>query len=179
MTAEALAILKAAGAEGIEHPGGTLLAHLRRVSALLASWGARPALVSAGLCHAFYGTDGFPVALLDLGRRAELVEAIGAEAEALVYLYASCDRESSYRGLTDTRGTFVDRFTGTPIHPGLEVRRDFAELTAANELDIAAISPEVRLRHGADLLDLFTRWQPLLSEPAWAHCRSVLDQAHH
>ncbi|WP_443057822.1 DUF6817 domain-containing protein [Streptomyces sp. KLMMK] len=32
----------------MEHPGGTLLAHLRRVSALLSSWGARPALVSAG-----------------------------------------------------------------------------------------------------------------------------------
>ncbi|MFD1657181.1 DUF6817 domain-containing protein [Streptomyces caeni] len=177
MTAEALTILQAAGAERIEHPGGTLLAHLQRVSALLASWGARPALVSAGLCHAFYGTDGFPVALLDLGRRAELVEAIGVEAEALVYFYASCDRKASYQGLTDDRGTFVDRFTGARMHPSLETRRDFAELTAANELDIAAVSPEVRTRYGADLRDLLTRWRPLLSEPAWAHCRSVLGQA--
>ncbi|MFJ9446233.1 DUF6817 domain-containing protein [Kitasatospora sp. NPDC101235] len=179
MTAEALAILQAAGAEGIEHPGGTLLAHLQRVSDLLASWGARSVLVSAGLCHALYGTDGFPVALLDLGRRAELVEAIGTEAEALVYFYASCDRKSSYRGLADSQGAFVDRFTGAPMYPSLEARRDFAELTAANELDIAAISPEVRIRYGADLLDLFTRWRPLLSEPAWAHCRSVLDQPIH
>jgi hypothetical protein len=177
MTAQALALLRAAGAERIEHPGGTLLAHLERVGALLASWGARPALASAGLCHAFYGTDGFPVALLDLGHRAELVEAIGAEAEALVYFYASCDRASSYRGLTDVRGAFVDRFTGTRMHPGPDARRDFAELTAANELDIAAISPDVRMRHGADLLELFTRWRPLLSEQAWAHCRDVLDGA--
>ncbi|QKW10746.1 hypothetical protein HUT18_09275 [Streptomyces sp. NA04227] len=169
--------LRAAGAGEIEHPGGTLLAHLRRVSALLTSWGARPALASAGLCHAFYGTDGFPVALLDLGRRAELVEVVGVEAEALVYFYASCDRESSYRGLADERGMFVDRFTGTRSCPSLEARRDFAELTAANELDIAAISPEVHARFGADLLDLFTRWRPLLSEPAWAHCRSVLAPA--
>ncbi|MFJ1758207.1 DUF6817 domain-containing protein [Kitasatospora sp. NPDC088134] len=176
MTAAALAILQAAGAERIEHPGGTLLAHLQRVGELLASWGARPALVSAGLCHAFYGTDGFPVALLDLERRAELVEAIGTEAEALVYFYASCDRRSSYRELADERGTFVDRFTGAATRPSLEARRDFAELTAANELDIAAISAEVRLRHGADLLDLFTRWSPLLSAPARAHCLSVLDQ---
>ncbi|MGA5821649.1 DUF6817 domain-containing protein [Kitasatospora sp. NPDC094028] len=176
MTARALAILQAAGAGTIEHPGGTLLAHLQRVSGLLASWGARPALVSAGLCHAFYGTDGFPVALLDLDRRAELVEAIGAEAEALVHFYASCDRASSYRGLADEHGTFVDRFTGAPTRPGLAARRDFAELTAANELDIAAISPEIRERHGAELLDLFTRWQPLLSAPARAHCRSVLGE---
>lgn len=174
MTAEALAILRAAGADTIEHPGGTLLAHLQRVSSLLTSWGGRPALASAGLCHAFYGTDGFPVALLDLGRRAELVEAIGVEAEALVYFYASCDRKSSYAELADDRGEFVDRFTGTRRVPGLAARRDFAELTAANELDIAAVSPDVRTRHGADLLGLFTRWRPLLSESAWAHCRGVL-----
>lgn len=51
-------MLKDANAEGIEHPGGTLLAHLKRVEALLASWEGRSALWAAGLCHAFYGTDG-------------------------------------------------------------------------------------------------------------------------
>ncbi|MGW2600230.1 DUF6817 domain-containing protein [Streptomyces klenkii] len=168
-----MAMLQEAGAEEIEHPGGTLLAHLQRVSALLASWGARPALVSAGLCHAFYGTDGFPVALLHLERRVELAEAIGAEAEAIVYLYASCDRKSSYRALTDDSGLLADRFTGRRTHPSLEERRDFAELTAANELDIAAASPQMRALHGADLLSLFTRWRPLLSEQAWAHCQRV------
>lgn len=179
MTAQALALLRAAGAEEIEHPGGTLLAHLQRVSALLASWGARPALVSAGLCHAFYGTDGFPVALLDLGRRAELAEAIGVEAEALVHFYASCDRGASYPGLPDDAGPFVDRFTGARLRPGLPARRDFAELTAANELDIVAVSPQARTRYGADLLDLFTRWRPLLSEPARAHCHRLLGTAVH
>ncbi|WP_372504797.1 DUF6817 domain-containing protein [Streptomyces telluris] len=183
MTARALAMLQAAGAERIEHPGGTLLAHLGWVSALLSSWSARPALVSAGLCHAFYGTDGFPVALLDLGRRAELAEAIGTEAEAIVYFYASCDRKSSYRGLIDDTGLctglFTDRFTGDRTRPSPEACRDFAELTAANELDIAAVSPQMRALHGAHLLALFTRWRPLLSERAWAHCRSVLDRADH
>jgi hypothetical protein len=48
------------------------MAHLKRVKALLDSWGARPALAAAGLCHAFYGTDGFPTALLDLEHRADL-----------------------------------------------------------------------------------------------------------
>jgi hypothetical protein len=177
MTAEALALLRAAGAAGIEHPGGTLLSHLRRVSGLLSDWGARPALVSAGLCHAFYGTDGFAVALLDLGRREELVQAIGSEAEALVHFYASCDRASSYRELADDTGPFLDRFAGVQLHPSPQARRDFAELTAANELDIAAISPEFRSRHGTDLLGLFTRWRPLLSEPAWAHTCKVLQHA--
>jgi hypothetical protein len=176
MTDQALAMLQAAGAEGIEHPGGTLLIHLLRVSTLLASWDARPALVSAGLCHAFYGTDGFAVALLDLDHRADLICAIGTEAEALVYFYASCDRQASYPTLADDSGWFVDRFTGTRSQPTIAQRRDFAELTAANELDIATVSPDMRTRYGPQLHALFTRWRPLLSAPAWAHCQSVLGQ---
>jgi hypothetical protein len=168
-------MLKQANAEGIEHPGGTLLAHLKRVEALLASWDSHPDLRAAGLCHAFYGTDGFPVPLLDLEDRADLVEAIGADAEALVYLYASCGRKATYRTLAENDAMLLDRFTGTRVQPSLGQRRDFAELTAANELDLAAISPEIRIEHGASLLNLFTRWRPLLSEPAWAHCRNVLS----
>ncbi|MFI9271001.1 DUF6817 domain-containing protein [Kitasatospora sp. NPDC052896] len=174
MTEQALAMLRAAGAEAIDHPGGHLMAHLRRVSALLASWGAPPVLVSAGLCHAFYGTDGFPGALLPLERRGELVQAIGDEAEALVYFYASCDRKASYHTLAADDAEFADRFTGARTRPTAQQRRDFAELTAANELDIAAVSPEMRDRFGPALLELFTRWRPLLSEPAWEHCRDVL-----
>ncbi|MEU6090720.1 hypothetical protein ABZ865_28715 [Streptomyces sp. NPDC047085] len=49
------------------------------------------------------------------------------------------------------------------------MRRDFAELSAANELDIVAVSREARARHGAELRDLVPRWRLLLSEPAWAY----------
>jgi hypothetical protein len=175
VTDQALKLLKSAGAETIDHPGGTLLAHLQRVSTLLATWNARPALVSAGLCHAFYGTDGFAVALLELDRRAVLAKAIGAEAEELVYFYASCDRKASYRTLAEPDAVFTDRFTGERIQPSLHQRRDFAELTAANELDIAAVSAQMREQYGASLLALFTRWRSLLSEQAWQHVGDVLS----
>lgn len=36
-----------------------MLEHLRRSAGLLADWRADPALVSAGLYHAVYDTDGF------------------------------------------------------------------------------------------------------------------------
>ncbi|MEY9846944.1 hypothetical protein ABH940_004031 [Streptacidiphilus sp. BW17] len=170
----ALTLLRQAGAETIDHPGGTLLAHLGRVDALLTSWGARPDLALAGLCHAFYGTDEFPVALLPLDRRAELVAAIGTGAEELVHFYASCDRKASYHGLTDGTAPFVDRFTGRATFPDLSARRDFAELTAANELDVLAASADMRTRHGASLRSLLTRWVPLLSPAARAHCATVL-----
>lgn len=173
---QANALLRELGATDITHPGGTLLAHLHRVHDQLAVWGARPALQLAGLAHAFYGTDGFATALLPLERRAELASVVGDEAEALVYLYASCDRKATHPRLTDTGAPFHDRFTGTTSVPGRHLREDFAELTAANELDLLRVSPEVREKWGEALRGMFTRFRPLLSHAAWADCESVLGQ---
>ena len=96
----------------------------------------------------------------------ELAAITGAEAERLVYFYASCDRRFSYPHLAEREGPFKDRFTGTVLRPPLRLRRDFAELTAANELDIAAVNPDLCARHGQDLLRLFTSWKALLSDAA-------------
>ncbi|MER5913475.1 DUF6817 domain-containing protein [Streptomyces sp. NPDC001982] len=173
--AQAEALLRQFGADAVLHPGGTLLAHLLRVRTRLADWGARPALQLAGLCHAAYGTDGFPTGLLTLDRCPELTAVIGTEAEAIVHFYASCDRKATYPTLADAGSPFHDRFTGEPARsPTPHLLRDFAELTAANELDLVCESPAFRERYGPDLLVLFTRFRPLLSEPAWRDCLSVL-----
>jgi hypothetical protein len=171
---EAARLLTRLGAGAIGHPGGTLLDHLSRVRGLLASWGARRELRMAGLCHAAYGTDGFPTALLTLDRRAELAAVIGPEAERIVYEYASCDRKATYPALADDRkAVFRDRFTGLSFAPPLALRRDFAELTAANELDLVLTNPVFAARWGEELLRLFTRLRPLLSEAAWKGCVSA------
>ncbi|WP_425247764.1 DUF6817 domain-containing protein [Streptomyces sp. NEAU-NA10] len=175
--AQAEALLRELGADHLAHPGGTLLAHLRRVRSRLAGWGAGPALQLAGLCHAFYGTDGFPEALLPLDRRTGLAEAIGREAEAIVYFYASCDRKANYPTLAEPDSLFRDRFTGSEQIPAPVMLRAFADLTAANELDLADHDPAFRERWGPDLLALFTRFRPLLSEAAWDDCRRVLATA--
>lgn len=174
MSDRAVAWLRELGAEDLAHPGGTLLAHLERVQELLGSWGARPALRRAGLCHAFYGTDGFGTALLPLARRAELAAVIGEEAEGIVYLYAACDRAASYPTLAREEAAFRDRFTGRVHSPAVELRRDLVELSAANELDLAGIDPGFRQAYGAGLLALFGRFRDLLSEPARRECRAVL-----
>ncbi|WP_328873111.1 hypothetical protein OHT76_25080 [Streptomyces sp. NBC_00287] len=171
---EALVFLRELGADRIPHPGGTLLAHLERVHDRLALWGARPTLQLAGLCHASYGTDGFPGALLSLDGREELAEVIGPDAESIVYFYASCDRQASYPSFADTAPTFRDRFTGRTYAPDLHLRRDFAELTVANELDLARRDPHFRAQWGPDLLTLFTRLRPLLLTSAWQDCLDVL-----
>ncbi|MFE2525709.1 DUF6817 domain-containing protein [Streptomyces sp. NPDC059382] len=171
--AHALARLRELGAAELEHPGGTLLAHLVRVRDRLAGWGARPELRRAGLCHAFYGTDGFPSGLLPVDRRTELAAVIGPGAEELVYFYASCDRGVSHPTLADVSGPWRDRFTGRVYRPGIRSRRDFAELSAANELDLADHDPAFRAAHGPALRGLFERWAPLLSEPARRDCGAL------
>ncbi|MEU7134887.1 DUF6817 domain-containing protein [Streptomyces sp. NPDC046261] len=170
----ALRLLDDLGATTADHPGGTLGAHLRRVQQQLAHWGARPALQLAGLCHAFYGTDGFAMAPLPHGDRSRLVEVIGTEAESIVHFYASCDRAATYPTLADAGAVFRDRFTGRTFTPTLQQRKDFTELTAANELDIARVDADFRKKWGGELLALFTRLQSLLSPRAWQDCETVL-----
>ncbi|MFF4401391.1 DUF6817 domain-containing protein [Streptomyces sp. NPDC001480] len=175
---EATALLRRLNADTIPHPGGTLLAHCTRVRARLSDWGARPALQLAGLCHACYGTDGFPKPLLPHTRRDELRAAVGEEAEAIVYTYASCDRTATYPtlGTTAPDSFFQDRFTTRAVSLPAREARDFAELTAANELDLAAEDPTFHSRHAASLLTLFTRLRPLLTPPAWQDCVRVLGE---
>lgn len=156
------------GADQLAHPGGTLHEHLVRVAELLADWGADEALRAAGLCHACYGTDGYPQALLSVSERPVLAALIGTRAESLVYLYGSCDRDAVYPAL-GTAGpvSFRDRFTGqmhTPPEPDV---RAFTELTAANELDIIRHNPATAAHYGAALRQLFARARTRLTDAAW------------
>jgi hypothetical protein len=170
-----LGFLEAHGAGALEHPGGTLLAHLCRTADLLANWGASPALTAAGLCHAAYGTDGFPTALLPTSRRHDLVEVIGPTAEAIVYLYASCDRGMFLPQLgRHDPPRFRDRFTRAELHPEAEMVRQFVELTIANELDLAAHSANFVQTHGPDLAELFGRCRDLASNAANAAVDRIL-----
>lgn len=143
-------------ADTVPHPGGTLLEHLRRVRVLLAEWGAGPTVQLAGLGHAFYGTDGFAVGLLDLAERPRLAAIAGEEAEALIYLYASCDRARTYPRLTSGETTFTDRFTGRSSTPDPSALRAFMEITAANEMDVTQHDQAIAETHGPALKGLIS-----------------------
>ena len=125
------------GAGTIDHPGGTLGAHLRRTGERLASYGVDDDLVVAGRCHAAYGTAGFDVALLTLDERELLRTRIGVRAEALVHEYCSCDRRLTYPAIGDAAPLMHDRWSGVsyPLPPDRAAA--FCNLTVANELDIA------------------------------------------
>lgn len=141
MTGAGLALLRARGADGVPHPGGTLGAHLARVAERLASYGAPEDVCAAGACHAAYGTDGFDRALLGPDERPVLRAAIGAAAEALVHDYGRCDRAATYPGLRGDPVRLVDRRTGRATLVDRADLRGFALLTVANELDVLEHGP--------------------------------------
>ncbi|MFI8461891.1 DUF6817 domain-containing protein [Kitasatospora sp. NPDC085464] len=171
------AFLLAHDTDRIPHPGGTLLAHLHRVADLLADWGCDPAVRAAGLCHAAYGTDGFDHALLGLDRRGTLADLAGPRAEALVHLYASCDRAVVYPRLgVDEPVVFRDRFTGADHTPPEADLRAFLALTVANELDVLAHNADLAARYGPGLYELFARARTLLPPAAWRACGDLLGR---
>jgi hypothetical protein len=163
------------GAEDIDHPGGTLLAHLIRTSQLLLAWSASPPLVLAGLCHAVYGTDGFPIALRALDQRSEVAGVVGAEAEFLIYQYASCDRRLVLSRLgREGPVPFCDRFTGEILLTDPFRLSDFLELTFANELDLVSHSPSFAVKNGAAIADAFNRCTQYVSSTAGRAFRLIL-----
>jgi hypothetical protein len=162
----ALAFLREHGAESIEHPGGTLYAHLRRVRRRLAALGAATHVQLAGMTHAAYGTDGFDRALVPWTDRDALRRVVGEDAEALVYLYGACDRDRSWPALA-TAGTVHDRFTGQQHHLEEDQVIPFADLSIVNELDVIEHNPPLLDRHGDYFRELFAAWTPITS-PALA-----------
>ena len=108
------ALLRDRGAATIDHPGGTLGAHLERVERRLAALGLSRTVSSAGRAHAVYGTDGFDVRPLDDAERPLLAGIIGADAEALVHRYGSCDRRRTCDELPRS-GRCCDRHTADRV----------------------------------------------------------------
>ena len=174
MTAEAAVrdLLRSRGADGIAHPGGTLGSHLERVQQRLARLGAPETVQWAGRVHAVYGTDGFDVALLELGERPLLARIVGEETEQLVYRYGSCDRGRTWAGLADERRVW-NRFTGAgEVLDVLELRA-FADLSIVNELDVAEHSEDFLPRFGGYFRRLTRAWSSALSPAVEADAERV------
>jgi hypothetical protein len=165
--------LRERGTETVEHPGGTIYAHLGRVHDRLGALGHDRQVQLAGLTHAAYGTDGFDLRLLDVVDRASLRALIGERAETLVHLYGACDRSRTWKALPDTTVVW-DRFTGAPLTLGPQQLGPFTDLSIVNELDVAEHDPGFLARHGDYFRTLFASWSALASPAVIADARRVL-----
>lgn len=136
-----LELLRQRGADTLPHLNGPLLDHLLGTERLLRAWECSEAVALAGLAHAAYGTDGFADHLLDLEERELLREAGGEDVEALVYLYASCDRKATYPQLPGRAPVaFCDRFTDESFQATDEQVSELAALTLANETELFVVA---------------------------------------
>ena len=165
--------LRERGADTVPHAGGSLYVHLGRVHDRLAALGAAADVRLAGLTHAAYGTDGFPVVLLDVADRCELRELIGRPAEEHVYRYGGCDRGRTWRALGET-GLIRSRFTGHVESPSPAELRAFVDLCIVNELDVAEHDPAIAEKHGDYFRGIFASWSALASPTVLADARRVL-----
>lgn len=166
------------GADQIDHLNGTLFDHLERTELLLRRWGCSEVVSIAGLSHAVYGTDGFPRALVALENRDVFTEAAGFHVEALVYLYASCDRGFVYPRLRNgVRMEFRDRFCGRTFLPAKPDLRDFVDLTLANEFDVGVVGPKAA-EPPEWLWTMFNHFQHLASEPVRDGFRFISTAGH-
>ena len=167
--------LVAMGAGDFGHVAGTLAPHLANTAALLRQWGNRDALCVAGLYHAVYGTDGIRGELTSLACRSIIVDFIGTDAEAIVYVYAACDRDAFHPRIGTPRATqFVDRFTHTEYSIPVPMLADFCELTLANELELARGSAGFLAKHQRELAELAERMRAHVSDAAYRACLEVL-----
>lgn len=155
------------GAGDFQHLNGSLASHLKATQALLDQWGASSVVSTAGLFHAAYGTAGFEQHMVSLAQRQHIATIIGREAEALVYLYCSCDRSKVFPTLGQhDEIQFKDRFTGDEFVLCALQAQQFCELTAANELELVMASASFRAQYGEAIFSLLTSMTPFLSEKA-------------
>jgi hypothetical protein len=164
---EKFRILTALGAGDFRHLDGSLIDHLISTRDILKSWSGSESLLDAGLYHAAYGTAGFSENLVNTDHRKKIVSVIGEQAEEIVYQYCACDRDYFWPKLgNENNPIFRNRFTGQNYTLPLDMLRNFCELTAANEIEVAINNPKFVAEHGTFLNKLFISMEEYLSIPA-------------
>lgn len=124
------------GCDSTSHIGRDLLTHFRGTYTLLKKWGNQESVCLAGLCHALYGTESFPIALVPLEKRQEIAFLIGEEAEKLAYYYSILTRKKFTENLKNVNKlTIKSRFDSTII-PITEIEfRQLSEIFLADRLE--------------------------------------------
>ena len=130
-----LAFLHDIGVAEVRHNSDEdLLPHLQATAKLLQAWGARRSLCDAGLFHSVYGTEYFNVATLADDTRDAVRAVVGAEAEALVWLWCF-GRRLSLPQQPEGALRIEDRRTGAPIHIARQQYEDLVNLWFADTLE--------------------------------------------
>lgn len=174
MSADIFSKLGELGAQEVQHLNGSLLSHLQGVQTLLAQWGNREALCTAGLYHAVYGTIAFDNPLIALQNRPAIAALIGQEAEQIAYHFGACDRDKFYPQIGTAEAIlFPNRFAGANEKIAPQMLNDILELVLANELEIVSNDPDFLEQHRAWFVELFERLAPFVSDAGFQTYRQI------
>jgi hypothetical protein len=175
-----LGALRELGVGEFAHLNGKLESHLSGTYGLLMEWGNAEYVCDAGLYHAVYSTQpmqrlGIPHNEYSPADRPKIRGIIGEEAEALVYLYGACDRDYFYPQIGSPAPDYRDRFTGKSLLLPSRTLRDLLEITMANELEICVSGPAFKETHRKDYIELFNRFNGIVSAKAYERYREVFE----
>lgn len=173
-----LLALKELGVGELEHLNGSLESHLLGTYELLMEWDNPGYICDAGLYHAVYGTQplkrlGIPHKEYSSSDRPKIRGIIGEESERLVYLYGACDRDYFYPQIGSVMALYRDRFTGKTLDLSSKTLKGILEITMANELEICMSGPLIKETDRNNLVELFNRFNGLVSVKAYARYREV------
>lgn len=169
--------LKDLGVGEFSHLNGSLKDHLIGTYQLLKNWGCSSVVCDAGLYHAVYGTQpmkalGLPHKPYRESDRPAIQSVIGKKVEALVYLYAACDRDFFYPTIGTGREIYRDRFTAIKYELNKETLATLLELTLANELEIVLSDSALTEKHRSWITNFLSRCSGLVSETVFRQsCR--------
>lgn len=153
MNTRHVALLEELGAHVTSHSRRTLMAHLRGTRDLLEEWGNPPAICAAGLFHSIYGTYAFDKQSADLSMREKIRDAIGPEAELLVFVFCVTDRRCFYEHLG------ASEFLIRDIVNDSDLALDRQSLAALIEIEVANVVDQIPYRSKKKAL-IAAEWYP-------------------
>ncbi|MHC5063991.1 MAG: DUF6817 domain-containing protein [Planctomycetota bacterium] len=137
-----LDLLRQFGIDRMAHNSqAELIKHLQGTATLLKNWGARPELCDAALFHSIYGTEYFTTQAVNLSSRDRVIEVIGEEAEALVWLWCF-GRRLSLPSEAEAVPRMQDRRNETWIELAPGQLQDLVNLWIADTLEQLRRMPE-------------------------------------
>jgi hypothetical protein len=142
--------LEALGLNEVHHSRETFLDHLVSTGGILKEWGCPEPVYLAGLFHAIYGTETFPLQDARGVTREAVRNVIGPEAEQLAWLFGISTAKSLWSQLSSLGGASSSQSTYSLIHrvTGEDMPCDNSDMLAlaniilANVLDQAYRLPE-------------------------------------
>ncbi len=182
--ADILLDLRRRGANLVSHGLKSLEQHLCGTRDVLTAWHQPLRVCLAGFLHSGYSTDSFEHPLFDIGNRSQMRELIGKEAEKIVYVFCSIQRQDLFDALRQRGGEISEHLmlANRRGGPALTLtRRDVGDLLVlymANTAEQSCVSdgaPGRWIAHAAKL-GWWAKNLAVVVPPVFDGCTAIVSE---